>query len=195
MSSRRIGKSPIRGHLGVLESTGIRKPEEIRLKVVSSESVAGQPSFQAEAIIGAGRGALTSSMAGTGWLGWDLSEAKAFTGFIGPACALIGLFVFCSLYVIRTGGLARKRYPPVPALGRQAVLKSFLFILLLEVLAIVLVVNLAFRIHRSNLATDCCTMVVGLHFLPLAKVFRAPRLGVIGTLMTLWCALCWALFR
>jgi hypothetical protein len=38
-------------------------------------------------------------------------------------------------------------------------------------------------------------MVVGLHYLPIAKIFRAPVLGVLGTLITLWCLLCWGLFR
>jgi hypothetical protein len=37
-------------------------------------------------------------------------------------------------------------------------------------------------------------MVVGVHLLPLAKIFRALHLGVIGILMILWCVLCWALF-
>lgn len=51
------------------------------------------------------------------------------------------------------------------------------------------------RLHRLDLATDWCAIVVGLHFLPLAKIFRARHLGIIGILMTLWCVLCWSLFR
>jgi len=54
---------------------------------------------------------------------------------------------------------------------------------------------LANRLHRADLAPDWCAMIVGLHFLPLAKIFRAPNLSVLGSLMMLWCALCWALFR
>jgi hypothetical protein len=64
-----------------------------------------------------------------------------------------------------------------------------------EVFGIVIVAMLANRLHRPDLATDWCAMVVGVHFLPLAKVFRAPLLGVVGILLTLWCLLCWLLFR
>jgi hypothetical protein len=70
-----------------------------------------------------------------------------------------------------------------------------LLLTLFEFLAIALVSILANRLHRADLATDWCAMVVGLHFLPLAKIFRAPHFFIIGVLMTLWCALCWVLFR
>jgi hypothetical protein len=65
----------------------------------------------------------------------------------------------------------------------------------MEVVALLLVWILANRLHRPDLATDWYAMVVGLHFLPLAKIFRALHLGVIGILLTLWCLLCWFLFR
>lgn len=66
---------------------------------------------------------------------------------------------------------------------------------LIEFLAIALLSTLANRLHRGDLATDWCAMIVGLHFLPLAKIFRAPQFFIVGVLMTLWCTLCWALFR
>jgi hypothetical protein len=154
------------------------------------------PSFQAEAVIGAGRGALIVAMFGAGWLGWGLGQARAFTGFVGPAFGLIELFLLaCSIYVIRQGRLLRKQYPPIPASTRQAIRKSFLLVVFMEVVGLLLVWTLANRLRRPDLATDWCAMVVGLHFLPLAKIFRALSLGVIGMLMTLWCVVCWSLFR
>ncbi len=154
------------------------------------------PSFQAETVIGAGRGALIVAMFGAGWLGWGLGQARAFTGFVGPAFGFIELFLLaCSIYVIRKGRLLRKQYPPMPASPRQAIRKSFLLVVFMEVVALLLVWILANRLHRPDLATDWCAMVVGLHFLPLARIFRALHLGVIGMLMTLWCVLCWSLFR
>jgi hypothetical protein len=162
-------------------------------------SVKEQPmnrSFEVEAIVGAGRGALIVGMFGAGWLGWGLGEARAFNGFVGPAFGCIELFlVACSIYVIRKGRLLRKQYPPAPASTRHAVLKSFLLVGFVEVLAVFLVSILAYRLHRPDLAADWCAIVVGLHFLPLARIFRAPHLGVIGMLITLWCLFCWALFR
>jgi hypothetical protein len=154
------------------------------------------PSFQAEAVIGTGRSALIVAMFGAGWLGWGLGQAGAFTGFVGPAFGLIELLLLaCSISVIRKGRLLRKQYPPMPASTREAIRKSFLLVVFMEVVGLLLVCILANRLHRPDLATDWCAMVVGLHFLPLAKVFRALHLGVIGILMTLWCVLCWSLFR
>jgi len=77
----------------------------------------------------------------------------------------------------------------------RPILKPFWLVVVMEVLAIFFVSILAYRLHRHDLATDWCAIVVGLHFLPLARIFRAPHLGVIGMLITLWCLLCWALFR
>ena len=154
------------------------------------------PSLQAEAVIGAGRGALIVAMFGAGWLGWGLGQARAFNGFVGPVFGFIELFLLaCSIYVIRKGRRLRKRYPSIPTSTRQAIRKSFLLVVCMEVVGLLLVWILANRLHRPDLATDWYAMVVGLHFLPLAKIFRALHLGVIGILLTLWCLLCWFLFR
>jgi hypothetical protein len=153
-------------------------------------------SFRAEAVVGAGRGALITSCAGAGWLGWGLGEANAFNVVVGPAFGCMALFLWVwSIYTIRKGRLFRKQYPPVPASTRRAVRRSFLFVVLIEVLALVFAYILANRLHRPDLWSDWLSMVVGLHYLPLAKIFRAPILGIFGILITLWCVLCWALFR
>ncbi|MFZ0960753.1 MAG: hypothetical protein WAO35_07580 [Terriglobia bacterium] len=153
-------------------------------------------SLQAQTVIGAGRGTLITGIAGAGWLAWGLSEARAFNGIVGPALGFTELFLLVgSIYVIRQGRRLRQQYGPVPASMRRATLKPFLLVLLVEVLAISLVLVLAYRLRRADLGADWCALVVGLHYLPLAKIFRAPILGVLGTLITLWCLLAWALFR
>jgi len=154
------------------------------------------PSFQAEAVVGAGRGALVVAMFGAGWLGWGLGVARAFTGVVGPVFGLIELFLLArSIHAIRKGRKLRKQYPPIPASTRRALQKSFWLVVLAELIALFLVTTLARVLHRLDLAPDWIAMVVGLHFLPLAKLFRSPQLGVIGILITLWCVLCWSLFR
>jgi hypothetical protein len=153
-------------------------------------------SFQPEAVVGAGRGALIISCAGAGWLGWGLGEANAFNAVVGPAFGCITLFLWVwSIHTIRKGRLLRKQYPPIPASTRRAVRRSFLFVVLIEILALVFAFILANRLHRPDLWPDWLSMVVGLHYLPLAKIFRAPILSIFGILITLWCVLCWALFR
>jgi len=78
---------------------------------------------------------------------------------------------------------------------RHTTLKWFLLFVCMDVLAISLVSILANRLHCADLATDWCAMIVGLHFRPLAGIFRAPNLRAIGILMMLWCAISWVLFR
>jgi hypothetical protein len=73
--------------------------------------------------------------------------------------------------------------------------KWVLLVTVVEVLAIALVAILARRLHRADLATDWCAMIVGLHFLPLAKIVRAPQFVVLGILMMLWCVLSWSFFQ
>ncbi len=154
------------------------------------------PSFQADAVIGAGRGALISAMFGAGWLGWGLGNAKAFNGFVGPTFGFTALFLFaCSVYFIRKGRLLSKQCPAAAISRRHSILKWFLLVALIEVLAIALVAILANRLHRADLATVWCAMIVGLHFLPIAKIFRAPQFGVLGILMILWCVVSWVLFQ
>src|SRR5271163_611237 len=107
------------------------------------------PSSQANAVIGTGRGALISAMFGAGWLGWGLGNAKAFNGFVAPAFGFTALFLFaCSIYFIRKGRLLRKQCPAAGASTRPSVLKWFLLVALVEVLAIALVAILANRLHR-----------------------------------------------
>ena len=162
---------------------------------VSIEHTSIDLSFQAQAVVGAGRGALVEALFGAGWLGWGLGEAKAFNGFTGPMFGFMTLLLLaCSIFVLRRGRLLRKKYPAVGASARTT-LKWYLLVVLMEILGVLLVMSLANRYHRADLGTDWCAMVVGLHFLPLAKIFRAPHLVVLGILMTLWCALCWVLFR
>ena len=155
-----------------------------------------KPSLQAESVAGAGRGALIGAMFGAGWLGSGLGEAKAFSVVVGSAFGFAALLLCAwSIYIIRTGRILRKNYPPLPASGRWFVRRSFLVVVVIEVLAILFLWKLADRIHRPELGADWCAIVVGLHFLPLARIFRAPLLGVFGALITLWSLLCWTLFR
>jgi hypothetical protein len=153
-------------------------------------------SLQAVAVMGNSRGALISEMFGAGWLGLGLGSAKAFNGFVAPAFGFSTLFLFaCSMHFIRKGRLLRKQFPVAGTFTQNSILKWFLLVALLEGSAIALVAIFANRLHHADLAADWCAMIVGLHFLPLAKVFRAPQLGLLGILMILWCAASWAFFQ
>jgi hypothetical protein len=153
-------------------------------------------SAQAQAVVGAGRGALVEAMFGAGWLGWGLGEAKAFNGFTAPTFGFTALLLLaCSIFVIRRGRLLRKEFPAADVAAQRTIPKKFLLVVCIEFLLIALASILAEWLHRPDLATVWCAMIVGLHFLPLAKIFRAPNLGILGVLMTLWDLLCWVLLR
>ena len=153
-------------------------------------------SSQAEAVIGAGRSALIGAMFGAGWLGWGLGSAKAFNGFTAPTFGFMALLLMAgSIYFIRCGRLLRVKSTAGVDSARQTDRRRFLFIVLIEALAIALASILANRLHRADLATNWCAMIVGLHFLPLARIFRAPHLVVRGISITVWCVFCWAYFR
>lgn len=155
-----------------------------------------EPSLRAAAVLGAGRAALIESFGGAFWLSWGLSHAKAFAGFGGPVFGSIALLILISaVLTIRKGRLLRKGYPPIPSSSRRTMWRSFALILGLEILGIFLAFVVASRLHRPDLFADWFALVVGLHFLPLVKTFRAPVLGFFGTLIVLWSLLCWTLFR
>ncbi len=62
-------------------------------------------------------------------------------------------------------------------------------------LGIVLAFIVSKRIQRPDLGADWALLVVGVHYLPLARIFRAPILAVLGVLITVWCVFCWVQFR
>ncbi len=154
------------------------------------------PSQHMRDLVGAGRGALIGAMFGAGWLGWGLGNAKAFNGLTGPLFGFTTVFLLaCSVYAVRKGRRLREQYPAANGPERKTIRNRFLLVVLVEAVATAFASILANRLHRPDLATDWCALIVGLHFLPLARIFHAPRYNVLALLMTLWCLLCWGLFR
>ena len=136
------------------------------------------------------------SMFGVGWLGWGLGLAKAFSGFVPLAFGCMAFLLWgSSLYFIRKGRSLRRKFPPLPPSETRAVHKQFWLVVLFEALAILAVGILATHLQRPDLGADWCALVVGLHFLPLAKVFRTPPLALFGVLIMSWSLAAWALFR
>ena len=54
---------------------------------------------------------------------------------------------------------------------------------------------ITYVIHRPDLAPVFAAIVVGLHFLPLGKIFRQARYYFWGIAITLWCVFCAFSFR
>ena len=153
-------------------------------------------SFQAETVLGAGRVALIESFGGAFWLSWGLVQGKGFVGFVGPLFGCVALLLFVgSILTIRKGRHLRKQYPSVASPARREMWRSFALVVSIEIVAVVLALIVANRLHQPDLFAAWFALIVGLHFLPLVKTFRAPILGLFGALIALWSVLCLALFR
>jgi hypothetical protein len=153
--------------------------------------------MQPDRIAGAGRGALVLAMAGAGWLGWGLGAAHAYNAIVAPIFGVATIFLWAwALSTMRAGRALRRRRPASLYADSKFPARSFAVVVLVEVLGIISVIWLAAnRAHRPDLAIDGCALVIGLHYLPLAKIFRAPMLLVLGALISSWCLVSWALFR
>jgi hypothetical protein len=154
------------------------------------------PSVQTQAVLGIGRGGLVVTIFGAGWLAWGLSIANAFTLTRSLLFSIVEIVLLgCSGYFIWKGRSLRKKYPSSPSAATRRMNKQFMIVVVLELAAIAIVVVIASALHRPDLFPVLIAIVVGLHFLPLAKVFRTPIYYVSGIAITLWCVLCWILFR
>ncbi|MGH9740476.1 MAG: hypothetical protein ACRD4X_18100 [Candidatus Acidiferrales bacterium] len=152
--------------------------------------------LQVETALGAGRGALIVSIFGCGWLVWGLFIIGAFTPVRIVALGVIELaFLDGAVYFIRKGRTLRKQYPRLPQAVTRNTAKWYWIIVAAEVVAIAIAANVAIDLRRPELIPDWIAILVGLHFLPLAKIFHARSMAYVGAAMVLWSILCWIAFR
>lgn len=154
------------------------------------------PSFQAQVVLGSGFGALATGMFGMGWLGWGLGTAHAFTPTVTILFDAVGILLLgYSIYFIRKGRSLDQNYPATSSTLTQRMDKQFIAVVILEFAAIAILNMIAYAFHRPDLAPVLTALVVGLHFLPLGRIFRQSRYYFWGMAITLWCCICLILFR
>jgi hypothetical protein len=159
------------------------------------------PSFQAQLVFRSGFGALVGGMFGMGWLGWGLGTAHAFTATVIILFDILGILLLgYSIYFIRKGRSLRGNYPaPSNMLTHnmltQRMKKRFIVVVALEFTTIAILGKIAYAFHRPDLAPVLAATVVGLHFLPLGKIFQQARYYFWGIAIMLWCGACAILFR
>lgn len=131
-----------------------------------------------------------------GWLGWGLGTAHAFTPTVIILFDVFGILLLgSSIYFIRKGRSLRRNYPASSNTPAQKTKKQFIVVTAFELTAIVILGATAYAYHRPELTPVLAAAVVGLHFLPLAKIFRQARYYFWGIAITLWCGVCAILFR
>jgi hypothetical protein len=154
------------------------------------------PSSQAQLVLRSGFGALIAGMFGMGWLGSGLGIAHAFTPIVIVLFDASGILVLgYSIYLIRKGRALRQKYPSSFDRRRQVMRKRFIVVLIVEFTAIAILSTVAYASHRPELAPVLASIVVGLHFIPLGKIFRQSRYYFWGIAIALWCGVCAFLFR
>lgn len=152
-------------------------------------------SEQGEVILGIGRGTMVCAFFGAVWLGLGLAAAGKFSlgVVIAFSACCLGLFAG-ALFLIRRGQALRPKTQAHPE-RHAAMRKQFMWIVIAEVVVCAAIAWACGTRNRGDLIPVGIAAVVGLHFLPLARTFRAPVYYVTGSAIAIWCALSWALFR
>ena len=135
------------------------------------------------------------------WVGLagGLGTAHAFKPIVIILFDVFGILLLgCSIYFIRKGRSLRRNYPASSNTLTQLTQrmdKQFIGVVVVEFTAIAILATIAYAFHRPDLVPVLTAIVVGLHFLPLGKIFRQARYYFWGMAITLWCGLCAILFR
>jgi hypothetical protein len=145
---------------------------------------------QAEAAgvaFGRGIAAVVTTGFGFFWLGWGFSvlrglPAAIWAGYFVVAAALMALAVTAvrrGRKMMRAQGVSRSDF------WRKR-RKAFAIVTLLEVLGCIIVVILANVFRRPDWIAVGISLVVGLHFLPLGRIFGYASYYWVGTLIVAW---------
>jgi hypothetical protein len=146
----------------------------------------------AREMLGTGRRALVGVMAGGAWLTWGLITAHVVsTAALVPLILVAGLlFTGCGYCMVK--GRALRKMHPYP---RRPLSLGFLAVSVVEAAGVGGVILAAQKMGRLDMLPDWIGVVIGLHFFALAKVFEMRVYYCTGTGITVWCLLCWWLFR
>lgn len=121
----------------------------------------------------------------TNWAGPMLSELPTCKWIaVLAVAALSGTLLFAGVATIRRG----RRLPRATGTREAAprgTRRKFVVILILEILALNVAAYLLIGHHMVQYLAPAVALVVGLHFLPLAKIFRVPHYYATATAMTL----------
>jgi hypothetical protein len=129
-------------------------------------------------------GALICGIFGAVWM----FEALYFGAIATPAClTVIGLFAAAFVIWPTTQLLSLRHAAFSSAAGQQwsDVSKAYWITVTIEGLACMVAGNVLNNIGRSDLVPEAIGVIVGLHFLPLAKIFRARIYNWTGVAMVL----------
>ncbi len=150
----------------------------------------------AGAAFGLGMGALIMTIFGFTWLGWGFSAVETFTVtrwiiFYLAALALLA----ASIQALRRGKAQMKAHPAEGGDFGSGAQKKFRVIGMLEAAGCGMVMFLTVFFHRLDLLPLGISLVVGLHFIPLADLFHFRAYYATGIVIILCDVVSWAVFK
>jgi hypothetical protein len=142
---------------------------------------------QTSALRGRAIGTLVMTGFGVWWVFAAMSSINGLPLRIYVAVAILpaALAGFAVLRLSRLPNLPSSSSPTAEKMGR-----NFRMVLMAEVLLIVLAIVVLGRSGHPDLITASIALIVGLHFLPLAAIFRVPLYYATGIVMTTWTVIC-----
>ena len=142
-----------------------------------------------EALRGRATGVLFLSGFGGLWflLGLAASQRLSLPTACALAAGLVALVAGTVLLRRRSAALPASRLDPEE---QRRAGRTFGRVNAAQWAAIVLIAVVLGRLHLDAYTPAAVTVVVGLHFFPLARLFRSPQHHVTGAALVLWGAVC-----
>ena len=144
--------------------------------------------WRPRAMTGMAFGALIMGFFGCVWMTWALASMNVPTPLLITAVVAFAASVWIpAARLLRQGSAASKLAAPLtPEEDREQSRMGRLFGLVFaaEGVLIFLAINVLNNLHLGGYAISAIAGIVGLHFLPLAHLFRRPMYYVVGTIMT-----------
>ncbi len=145
--------------------------------------------WRPRAMTGIAFGALIMGFFGCLWLGWALGSMNLHAPLVIAAVLAFAASLWIpALRLLRNGMRAEKQAAPLtPEEQREQsrMGRNFGLIFGAEGLLIFLAINVLNNLHLGDYAICAIAGIVGLHFLPLARLFRRPMYYVVGVIMTI----------
>jgi hypothetical protein len=145
------------------------------------------PAATAGAAFGRGMAAIITTTFGFIWLGWGLSALGDLPAVIWVAdCFVAAALMAFAVTAVRRGRKMMRAQGVSRGDFWQTRRKPFGILTLLEFVGCIIVVVLANVFRRPDWIAVGISLVVGLHFLPLGRIFGHASYYWVGSLIVLW---------
>lgn len=146
-------------------------------------------SVASKVLTGTAFGVLMMTMFGGVWLAWGLLNLRTGSPWLIAALAPAGIALLVPCFgMFQIGRRAGKQAAPLTSEQKRVQRKmgrTFGIIFAAEGVGILVAVNVLNNLHLESYVLTAIAAIVGLHFLPLARLYRFPLYYVVGAVMVL----------